>query len=783
MAKTIYESTGNKLVDETIDEIVLRILGLEDVYDLDYDEYKSLLKEAMTIGRMNSTKMASGETEKLTDEYKRIKRKTGRFKVKEKKVNASTFVDNQTKSGKYTPSTRRLPAAKSSQYKPKTSASKMFGFGSETEESEGSADDSGQTLLPSGKTSKGNPLASISASLTSIQETLQSIISTLTNQEKSKEKAAESARKTAEKEKKRDREDANESKILGTAKKIGEKVLKPFQSFFDIIVNFFKNILFGMIALRVLEILKDPGKFFRDLINPIIDFLNGIIEFIYSITVDPINGLIETLNDAMSGFVDLMNKLPIPGIEPTVYEPIPLIPKPLIPRLEPPEEEKEKPATGMAGGGAVTNTTGEKISGMGADTQMVALQPGEVVMSKKAVDAYGANNLLAMNAEAGGTNKPTQGSIPGYSGGGMVGFDSTDMMGSLTGMNQSAQSAFSSPSFQPPSLQQQSTTPQKPRLGKTSVKAESKPSTPAVPASKPKPSGNTTGGGGSGKYASLLSFISKGEGGYNSMNQGTQGNSIVGSTHNASGKVGKNLTDMTIGEVMERQSYLMNPNNPQVSGYGIFAAGRYQIIPDTMKIALSGSGLSKSDMFSKANQDKLGIALLTKKQPRVDAYINGNGSIEGAMDALADEFASMPDPRTGNSKYGSGNRSLHSVEEVKQALIQAKSGGGGTPSSSPSSSSVTPSSSGSSRPSPSSSFPDPTPSTSAPVVSPGSSRSVPGPRKRGGGTSVIPIPAGGGGQSPSSGSSGAQSAPSGFSPIDLSNPEILVVKSIYNIVG
>ena len=128
MAKTVYERSGEKLVDETIDEIILRLLGLEDVYDLDYDEYKSLLKEAMTIGRMNSTKMASSETEKLTDEYKRIKRKTGRFKVKEKKVNTSTFVDNQTKSGKYTPSTRRLPTAKSSQYRPKTSASKMFGF-------------------------------------------------------------------------------------------------------------------------------------------------------------------------------------------------------------------------------------------------------------------------------------------------------------------------------------------------------------------------------------------------------------------------------------------------------------------------------------------------------------------------------------------------------------------------------------------------------------------------------------------------------------------------------
>ena len=57
---------------------------------------------------------------------------------------------------------------------------------------------------------------------------------------------------------------------------------------------------------------------------------------------------------------------------------------------------------------------------MGPDTQLIAAQPGEIVMSKKAVQAYGANNLLAMNKEAGGTNIPTRGSIKGFSGGGMV---------------------------------------------------------------------------------------------------------------------------------------------------------------------------------------------------------------------------------------------------------------------------------------------------------------------------------------------------------------------------
>jgi LmbE family N-acetylglucosaminyl deacetylase len=171
----------------------------------------------------------------------------------------------------------------------------------------------------------------------------------------------------------------------------------------------------------------------------------------------------------------------------------------------------------------------------------------------------------------------------------------------------------------------------------------------------------------------LLDFISTGEGGYNSMNQGTIGDRIVGSTHDAGSKLGKDLTEMTIGEVMDRQAFLMNPSNPQVSDYGIFAAGRYQIIPSTLKEILPQSGLKRSDMFSEENQDILGMTLITKKQPRVAEYLKGGGSIEGAMDALSNEFASMPDPKTGMSKYGDGNRALHTREEVIEALKKARS--------------------------------------------------------------------------------------------------------------
>ena len=84
------------------------------------------------------------------------------------------------------------------------------------------------------------------------------------------------------------------------------------------------------------------------------------------------------------------------------------------------------PGTLFSSGGLVDNTIGEKIRGAGPDTQLTALTPGEVVMNRSAVNAVGANNLLALNKMYGGVNanKPRKlGNVFGMSGGGMVGRD------------------------------------------------------------------------------------------------------------------------------------------------------------------------------------------------------------------------------------------------------------------------------------------------------------------------------------------------------------------------
>jgi len=80
--------SDEKLVDEEIDERVLRLLGIDDVFDIDYATYKTLLRERMAAGRMSDSKIPTEETEILTEEFKKVKRKTGRFKVKKKKITA-----------------------------------------------------------------------------------------------------------------------------------------------------------------------------------------------------------------------------------------------------------------------------------------------------------------------------------------------------------------------------------------------------------------------------------------------------------------------------------------------------------------------------------------------------------------------------------------------------------------------------------------------------------------------------------------------------------------------
>ena len=67
-----------------------------------------------------------------------------------------------------------------------------------------------------------------------------------------------------------------------------------------------------------------------------------------------------------------------------------------------------------AEGGKVDKKTGVNITGLGPDTQLTALKPGEVVLTPEAGQGLGVDNLLAVNKAFGGTNKAQKQNLPIY---------------------------------------------------------------------------------------------------------------------------------------------------------------------------------------------------------------------------------------------------------------------------------------------------------------------------------------------------------------------------------
>ena len=106
----------------------------------------------------------------------------------------------------------------------------------------------------------------------------------------------------------------------------------------------------------------------------------------------------------------------------------------------------------------------------------------------------------------------------------------------------------------------------------------------------------------------ISEYESAGSGNYNAMNQGTIPDSggRKPASGPSSGIIGKNLTDMTIAEILAAQN-LSRQNN---QGF-IYAAGRYQFLSGTLQDTLRYANISRNVKFSPDVQDYLAAVLLT----------------------------------------------------------------------------------------------------------------------------------------------------------------------------
>lgn len=456
-----YEGVGGEdLVDEDIDPRILRLLGLEDVFDIDYDTYKTLLKEKMAAGRMSGTTMPSEETELLTEEFKRVKKKVGRFKVKRKKTDASADPGTNIKAAKGFLTGAPPPP-------PPTMPPTVDG-----------ADRGGSSLEDN---------------VAAIRKTVESILGIMENQFSMMRKQLELDRRTTERRRRKGREDALEASGK-KAKELAKRVLAPAFNLLDRIIKFITTILIGRALVKLVDWISNPAnqKKLKSLLRFIGDWWPAILAA-FVLFATPLGQLIRFVMGTIAKLTLTIAKKGIPAIanfirrhplaaaaiaagtgaavaatqlgenreklaedDPNIVQPggdktpsgsqlrneevmqrgIPAFSGGgRVPRYAGGGKMLPSRRTQNSSAGKITPSTGKRIRGAGKDTQLVAAQPGEIVISKKAVDKFGAPFFLNLNKMGGGTNKPKYSrfsDIQFAQGGGQIGVNINDGLNDMS---------------------------------------------------------------------------------------------------------------------------------------------------------------------------------------------------------------------------------------------------------------------------------------------------------------------------------------------------------------
>ena len=441
-ALALYEGTRETdLVDEEIDERILGLLGLEDVFDIDYGTYTTLLKEKLAASRTFEKKLSTEEDELLVSEFRRVKGKVGRFKLKKRKVTSEDI----GVTGPIRVSSNKFLLA-------------------------------GKAVIPEQETKES------SDDIKSIEKALDAILKTLTLQNKDKKKQSEDERKKSEDRRRRQREGDLE-KPLTQLKALAKKIIAPAQGILDRIFRFIKFTLLGYAFNQLVKWFSDPKN--ADKIKVLGRFLKDwwpSLLFAYGLFATPFGKFVRITLRALRGFIPQILKILPQLAKFAVANPVATAAvvatvggiakikesERLKPVTQKSQEEidktlqsKEAPwyqklGAGFAGqslnapggpknpiglptptamytgggpikrrsggsggqkeldindlllgpGGEVTEESGVRVKGAGPDTQLLVCQPGEIVMTKEAVREKGANFFLDLNRKAGGTNVP-----------------------------------------------------------------------------------------------------------------------------------------------------------------------------------------------------------------------------------------------------------------------------------------------------------------------------------------------------------------------------------------
>jgi hypothetical protein len=222
-----YEGTNDEdLVDEEIDERILKLLGIKDAIGFDYGDYKTLLRERLMSARMGDSKIPVEEDELIRDEFKRVKSKTGRFKVRAKKITPEKFIP------------KALFAEPKERY---LLANKITAVDNQEDKKDLQLEEKSSLL----------------EQVIEIKKSVDNILSLLSRQNTTIKKQSEGERLDKERRSRRKKEDSLE-KIKTSAKGLIKDIIAPVQGILDKIINFFVWVILGRAVTKFLEWAKDP---------------------------------------------------------------------------------------------------------------------------------------------------------------------------------------------------------------------------------------------------------------------------------------------------------------------------------------------------------------------------------------------------------------------------------------------------------------------------------------------------------------------------------------------
>ena len=421
------DSKEDDLVSEEVDERILKMLGLEDVFDIDYGDYYNLLREKLIEVSKGDSDVSTEDAMLLQEEIKRVRDKKrqgdiGKVKLKKKKITTDSFIDFDV-------------AKKISQPTIK--------------QKKDSDIPSGEDIAKKSQEISDKKEAYNNSIYESISKSLDNIIVILKDQLKFDKKTSEKERKKKESAKRKSEEDKLESSFAKGIKAVSgmaKKVFSPLQDVIKRLITFFTAIFLGKVFQNLMGWFSDPkneskvktlGKllktFWPAILFGLLLFTNPLGKFVRVITGMILKWTFKLAKFAIPKLLRFARRNPKLAVAAGLFTAGATIPM-LFPASVDAEERKTEAAPGTKeekiqqlrqqkeglnwfqknvqgmgpvideqiqrletgetasysmggpidsghGYNGIDNTTGESITGAGPDTQLIAARPGEVVLT------------------------------------------------------------------------------------------------------------------------------------------------------------------------------------------------------------------------------------------------------------------------------------------------------------------------------------------------------------------------------------------------------------------